>query len=512
MASQHLRIMTCAALGAICLMPRLDMATASEPGRGAGQKKWVVNSDDLIQKALTNNLDILISRIQPQQDQFSLNGLYSAYEPAIGVSATHNYNESPGGLFAEIGYEFQPITQRINNYQLGLGGAGGGNVLTPWGTSYSITGPVSQQNQTGYPQIYTASPQVSLSQPLLKNAWIDNTRLQIAVSKKQLKIDQLALRLQIMTVVNNVKAAYYTLISDRENVKVEESAVQLAEETTREQLEKMRVGALAPFDEKQAESQAATARSALLTAQATQAAQENVLKNLVGVALGQWEDFSPVPSEQLVAVPENPHLLECFRIGLEKRPDILQARLKIEQQHVTVKYRFNQLFPELDLTGTYGRGATSATFDQALGSIREGTYPNYSYGLALTVPLGNTGPRNSYKSDKAQLELLLLQAKKTERTIVQNIDTDIKKIQSDYLSVDSTRKARQYAEEALSAEQTKLEHGKSTSFNVLQLQNSLTSARLQEIQALATYNIDLETLAFDDGTTLEWNHIDLRVR
>ena len=105
-----------------------------------------------------------------------------------------------------------------------------------------------------------------------------------------------------------------------------------------------------------------------------------------------------------------------------------------------------------------------------------------------------------------------MQAKKTERTIVQNIDTDIKKIQSDYLSVDATRKARQYAEEALRAEQTKLDNGKSTSFNVLQLQNNLTSARLQEIQALAAYNIDLETLAFDDGTTLERNHIDLRVR
>jgi hypothetical protein len=33
-----------------------------------------------------------------------------------------------------------------------------------------------------------------------------------------LKIDQLALRNQIMTVVNNIKAAYYTLISDRELV------------------------------------------------------------------------------------------------------------------------------------------------------------------------------------------------------------------------------------------------------------------------------------------------------
>ena len=228
------------------------------------------------------------------------------------------------------------------------------------------------------------------------------------MSRKQTKIDQLALQFQIMTVVNSVKAAYYTLIFDRESVKVQESAVQLAEQTTHDELAKVQVGALAPFDEKQAESQAATAQSALLAAQATLAAQENVLKNLVAVPLGAWEEAAPVPSEQLVAVPENPQTQECWRIGLEKRPDMVQAKLKIEQQHVTLKYRINQLFPEMDVTGSYGRTATALTFDQNLGRSAKETYPNYSYGVALTVPLGNVGPRNSYKSDKAQLELLLL--------------------------------------------------------------------------------------------------------
>ena len=40
----------------------------------------------------------------------------------------------------------------------------------------------------------------------------------------------------------------------------------------------------------------------------------------------------------------------------------------------------------------------------------------------------------------------------------------------------------------------------------------LTAARSAEIRALADYNIALEQLAFDEGTTLERNHIDLRLR
>ncbi len=50
-----------------------------------------------------------------------------------------------------------------------------------------------------------------------------------------------------------------------------------------------------------------------------------------------------------------------------------------------------------------------------------------------------------------------------------------------------------------------------TSFEVLQLQNNLTTARSAEIRALADYNIALEQLALDKGTTLERSKIDLKM-
>jgi hypothetical protein len=128
----------------------------------------------------------------------------------------------------------------------------------------------------------------------------------------------------------------------------------------------------------------------------------------------------------------------------------------------------------------------------------------------LTIPLGNSSARYKYKSDKAALEQLLLQIKQVELTIIPAIDNDVTKIRTDLLKVDSTRQARMYAEEALEAEQTKLQHGKNTSFFVLQAQQTLTARRSDEIQALANYNIDLDQLAFDEGTILERNHIELR--
>jgi outer membrane protein TolC len=130
----------------------------------------------------------------------------------------------------------------------------------------------------------------------------------------------------------------------------------------------------------------------------------------------------------------------------------------------------------------------------------------------LTIPLGNSGARNTYKADRAALQSLLLQAKKEEWTIVTAIDNDIKAIEADLLKVDFTRQARLYAEDALQAGEEELKEGKRINFEVLQFQDNLTAARSAEISALSDYNTSLEQLALDEGTTLIRNHIDLRFR
>jgi outer membrane protein TolC len=99
-----------------------------------------------------------------------------------------------------------------------------------------------------------------------------------------------------------------------------------------------------------------------------------------------------------------------------------------------------------------------------------------------------------------------------ERDIMVQIDNDIKQAQSGFEQVAATRAAREYAAEALDAEQKKLESGKSTTYTVLQIQRDLTAARGNEIQALDTYNKYLSQLSLDEGSTLQRLAIDLEVR
>jgi outer membrane protein TolC len=197
--------------------------------------------------------------------------------------------------------------------------------------------------------------------------------------------------------------------------------------------------------------------------------------------------------------------------GLATRPDLAEAKLNVEQQGIQLKYFRNQLLPQLDLVGSYGYNGAGREFSDAFGQYQTANRPFYSYGAQLSIPLSNTKARSNVKAGKATEQQLLLRLKQFEQNVMVQIDNAVKQAQSAWEGAEATRQARTYAEAALEAEQKKYAVGKSTTFTVLQLQNSLTAARSQEIRALANYNQSLANLAQQEGSTLERHKLDLSV-
>jgi outer membrane protein len=472
------------------------------------RKTRVLTLEEVIQLALKHNLDIQITRYAPLLDLYALKGLYGAFDPTATASVIRGSTANPSGFNPTTGLPIPAEIIDSDTYSAGVSGT------LESGLNYRLSGPISRiyGNAVPFPEYQSRTPTLSLTQPVLKNMWTDNNRFQIRVAKIQIRTDEQTLRLRIMTDLTSVKSAYFNLIAARQQVQVDVQALQLAQQLVNENLKRVQVGALAPLDEKQSESQMASSKADLLAAEQVMATAENNLKALITENFTEWADIAPIPSESLVVVPEHMDLQESWRRGIAQRPEMQQARLTLEKQNVTVKYNYNQLFPEVDLTGSYGQAALDPTFTQALGDLRDGKYPSYTYGVVVTVPLGNIAPRNAYRAAKASVKQAVLQLKQEEQTVLVAIDNDVKIIQSDLQRVDATREARIYAEAALEAEQKKLENGKSTSFIVLQLQSNLTTARSAEIQAQVNYNIALEQLALDEGNTLARNHIDLQIK
>src|SRR5437667_1176309 len=503
--------------------------------------------EEFIQTALQHNFDVQIKRYNPEIARYNLNSFYGGYDPTFSFSGEHDYSLSPGGIDAQ-GRPFGGTSSETDRLSTGLRG------LLPWGLIYDLggslgdrtgtqlsnvpdlnnpiivtnsfvdpnTGNTISQRLTNYNFVSVRVPSqevtsgnvgvLQLRQPVLKNFWIDSTRLSIVLNKRNLKISDLELRFQIMSTVTAVEDAYYNLIFSEKNVKVQTAARDLAKRLLEENKTKVRIGALAQLDAKQAESQVASSEADLLAALGTRDTQQRVLKNLMSDDYSKWEDVVVTPTEALQAVPQPFNKQGSWEKGLSMRPDLHQAKLSLEKQGYVVRFQRNQLFPQLDLFGNYGLSGSDKEFSGTLDQFRRGNSPFYSAGADVSIPLGNTGARNNYKAAKAAKEQMALQLKQLEQTVLVQIENAIAVAMTSFERVKATKNASEFAEAALDAEQKKLQNGKSTSFQVLQLQKDLTAARSSEIRALADYNIALSQLALNEGTTLERRKISLDVK
>lgn len=492
-------------LSLVLLVSLMVNATNAQPEAARTRAMSLV---DCVQAALEHNLDLQIERYNPQFSMLSLRGAYGAWDPTFEISGRHDFSRSGGGFSEITGTNTPSIITDQNSFRSALGG------VLPWGLDYTLYGNIAERqlspnDQTG------GKVGFELVQPLLKNFWIDGTRLLIAQSKIGVKQSELGLRSEIMRIVTDVEKAYYDLIGARESVKVQQKALQLAEQLLSENKKRVEVGTLAPLDEKQAESQVAGSRSDLLTAQQTLASAQNTLKSLISDNYREIHGTDLEPTETLTAPKQALNVQESWSRGLEQRPDFLQARLALERQGYQIRYERNQLFPQLNLVGGYGHsagGSGISEYSDGFGEFQRGNQPSHYYGASLSIPLSNRAQRNTYRASKLERERLTLEMRKLEQTILTTIDNNVIAARTSFERVDSTKQARLYAEAALDAEQKKLQNGKSTSFQVLQLQRDLTAASSAEIQALADYNKALADLAQAEGSTLERRKIDVQVK
>lgn len=488
----------------VLLCPLLIVTAAAQTSPSLVATNVVPNGrqmslQDCIQQALKQNLDVQIQRYDPEIALFNLRASYGGYDPTLNMSGTHNYNVQPGGFFEGI----QLPSETIKNDSFNSSIAG---VLPLTGLQYSFNGNINQEHFldfTNATRNSAGSIGMQLNQPLLKNAWIDTTRLTILVDKNRLNYSQQGFRQQLITSVTAVENAYYELIYALENLKVQQEALDLSETQLDQDRQRLQIGTLAQLSVQQDQSQVAQNQANVITAQATLNTDQNTLKNLITDKYGQWHDSDIQPTETLAAPLVLFDLQDSWSRGMSERPDLIQYRLNVQQAGIQLKFYRNQLYPELDVIGTYGWNGVGQVYNGTLGEINQGNAPYYSYGVQFSVPLSEQNARNQLKSSKATLQQVVLQLKQYEQTVLVGIDNAVKTAQSDYESVDATRQARIYAEAALDAEQKTYSVGKATTFEVLTYQNSLTAARGQEIRALANYEESLDTLYSQEGSTLD---------
>ena len=117
------------------------------------------------------------------------------------------------------------------------------------------------------------------------------------------------------------------------------------------------------------------------------------------------------------------------------------------------------------------------------------------------MPIGNNVARGNDAVANADLELSRTNFAITKANLQVEVRAAARAIDTAYRSVQAAAKARELAERNLDAEKKKYENGMTTSFQVAQIQNDLTTARTTEL--LATYLKDITAWHKSVGDILE---------
>lgn len=453
---------------------------------------------ECVQRALADNLEIRAEKINPSIASWGVVFQEGVFDPSLGAQLNYADSSTPqaNGTTA---------LSRTLEPQVGLTGK------LPTGTGYDLTVDNTRTGGSSYADyLYTGSTTLTLTQPLLKNFWLDPNLAQIRVARKKRDIAIQNFVFLVINKVSDVSRAYYELVFAIEDHKAKREDLARAQALLEENRKRVKAGVLSPLDVTQAESGVASREEAVIVAERLIKDNENTLKRLISQDVRAFGGDTLVPVDYPIAQLIETDPTRSTQTALESRPDHLAVKRDVERRNILVQYNRNQLWPELDLRGSYGaNGLSWSGFDTLTRRELGNDNPAWGVGIAITIPLGNRQARANYNTARLDREQALITLKQSEQDIVVQVDNAVGKVQTNLKRVDATRVASRLAEESLKAEETKLRTGTSTSFLVLQAQSQLAAARSAEIRARSDYSESIVELRRVEGTTLRENNIVL---
>jgi outer membrane protein TolC len=126
-----------------------------------------------------------------------------------------------------------------------------------------------------------------------------------------------------------------------------------------------------------------------------------------------------------------------------------------------------------------------------LGQLFAHDYPTWAAGVSVTYPIGGGAEQANYARTKLERSQAGERLKSAQAKAVQEIRDAAWKIEMNAKRIETTRAARELAEQRLDAERKRFEVGMSTSFLVIQAQRDMAQAKTNELSAVLSYDLSL---------------------
>ena len=481
------------------------------------ERRETVSLADAAVRALQNNLDISISRQNRESRLADIIIEQSKFDPNLSINGQYNRTVNPlnrpvfGGTDPNLLGQITTFDQR--NHSLTLDAQTnlitGGNLDVNYSPARNS---VNQNVARGFlfNPAWTGGLAFTFTQPLLRNAGIAINKTFIKVAQNNAIVEQHVFRDRVMTVITSVEQTYWEVVFANDNLKVAQAALKAAEELLAANRAKTKAGVMSIVDVLQAEAAVASRVEQVLVAEKAIRDQEDQLRRLLNPGEEDLrQDVRLTPVDPPVTVLEPLSLQEAIDTAIEQRPEITQAKKNVETGELNKQFARNQLLPTLSLQGTIGLAGLGGDYGESFTRNFSGDFYNYGAGLVLSYPLGNRAAVNTYSKRKLEAQNAEVALANVRQQIIVGIREAVRRVQTDFKRIETTRSARIMAEKQLQAEQERLKVGLSTTRFVLEFQRDLATAQGNELRAIVDYNKSLSNLSRHKATTLDRYHLEL---
>jgi outer membrane protein TolC len=387
---------------------------------------------------------------------------------------------------------------------------------------------------------YLASLNLSVTQPLLKNAGMNAVKRQLKLSLIDADYNEAQALVDASNTLAQVEDAYWNLVAAWRNVAIAEEALKEAVELQQSTARLAQRGVAPPIVAVESETQVANFQTQVFAALQNVSLVQNQLKSLVVADPNDpiWL-ANLVPSSPVQQLPTPADLASIVAQAQRSRPEVRQAEDQRRQADVDRAYARNQALPEANLVVQYmsngfaGQLQPVPKFEslgcnlpaggcptpppqsqgnetQAFHNMWTAAYPEFNIAFVVNIPLENNVARGLKQIANQEEDQAAIQRQGLDQRIESEARNALQSYQSALSRLASSGQARASAESVYASEVRKFHNGTSTTFLVLQRQVDLEQARGQELQAQTDLNKAVVELQRVEGSILTANGVNVQ--
>ena len=475
--------------------------------------KLELSLKNYLQLVLVNNTDIAIQRLNVETPKNAIQRAFSPFDPFINSSFNTSRALTPTSNALEGASILSNLNQPLQmRYQQTL--ENGTQIISSLAWTKASTNNAFQTFNPGYSNSWA----MGFSQPLLRNRGFYVNRLPIIIAKSTLKSTGLRYESTLQTYMVTAENAYWDVVSAKENIKVQEQALELSRQSLERARKEIELGATSPLEVYQPEQQYATAQINLTRVQYQLLQAEDVLRRYIGADLDPEVRKLPIVLTEKVEpnLDEKPFDREALvQQAMALRPDLKAEKEDIINADLQILSARNTLKPLLNLTGTYttygrggnqflqGGGMIPGSPIDSWGQMFNFGYPTYAMGVTLNFPLRDHNAAANLADTMVNKKLQIFQQRQVEQQIRQDVLTAITQVESSRASVKLARIAVDYSIKRAEADQKRYDLGVITLFFLLSSQTDLTNAQSNLVSSTVQYRRNMVNLQQKLGTILE---------